>query len=67
MKQMKFVLYFMFMLILLYSLALGQPKLAIPEAEFDFGYVPQNSTISHIFWLYSTGTDSLKIINVRPG
>ena len=51
----------------LFNVSLAQPKLAIPEPEFDFGYVPQHSTISHVFWLHSTGTDSLIIIDVRPG
>jgi hypothetical protein len=53
------------------TLAFGQapsgPQMTIKEKAFDFGYVPQNSEISHVFWLYSTGTDSLKIINVKPG
>lgn len=49
------------------NIAFSQPKLTIPEAEFDFGYVPQHSKISHIFWLHSTGTDSLLIDKVRPG
>ena len=49
------------------TVAIAQPKLTIPEAEFDFGYVPQHASISHVFWLHSTGTDSLKIVNVRPG
>ncbi|MDZ4723343.1 MAG: DUF1573 domain-containing protein [candidate division Zixibacteria bacterium] len=43
------------------------PKLTMPETEFDFGYVPQNSKISHVFWLHSTGDDSLKITKVMPG
>jgi hypothetical protein len=43
------------------------PQLTIPETEFDFGFVPQNAKISHIFWLYSTGTDTLKILQVSPG
>ncbi len=41
--------------------------MTIPKAEFDFGFVPQNSTISHVFWLHSNGDDSLKIIKVVPG
>ncbi|MEW5924508.1 MAG: hypothetical protein AB1746_11025 [Candidatus Zixiibacteriota bacterium] len=53
--------------ILFSDISNAQPKLTIPEAEFDFGFVPQNSQISHVFWLFSTGTDSLKIVNVRPG
>jgi len=47
--------------------ALGAPRMTIPKAEFDFGFVPQNSTISHVFWLHSNGDDSLKIIKVVPG
>ena len=43
------------------------PQLTIPETEFDFGYVPQNAKISHDFWLYSKGTDTLKILQVNPG
>lgn len=54
-------------LILSAGAVLAEPQLTIPESLFDFGLVPQNSTISHIFWLHSTGTDSLKIANVRPG
>ena len=45
----------------------GAPRLTLPESEFDFGYVPQNSTISHVFWLMSDGDDSLKILKVVPG
>ncbi len=43
------------------------PLLKLPEAEFDFGYVPQGSKVTHVFWLYSVGTDTLKIIRVNPG
>ena len=43
------------------------PQMSLREDSFDFGYVPQNSKISHIFWLKSVGTDSLKILKVVPG
>ena len=43
------------------------PRMEMSEAEFDFGYVPQNSEISHVFWLYNRGDDSLKIEKVVPG
>ncbi len=43
------------------------PKLEIAAPEFDFGYVPQNSKISHKFTLHSAGDDSLRIIKVIPG
>ncbi|SYZ73480.1 exported hypothetical protein [Candidatus Zixiibacteriota bacterium] len=50
-----------------FAVASAEPKLTIPETVFDFGFAPQNAKISHIFWLHSTGTDSLKIIKVSPG
>ena len=37
------------------------------EKEFDFGYAPQSSSISHAFWIYSVGDDTLKILKVTPG
>lgn len=52
---------------LMAGMALAAPRLTIPEGEFDFGFVPQNSEIAHVFWLHSTGEDSLKIVQVTPG
>ena len=52
---------------LLASQAFAAPRLTIPEAEFDFGFVPQNSSISRVFWLHSNGDDSLRIVNINPG
>jgi hypothetical protein len=43
------------------------PRLVQEETTFNFGYVPQNSKISHVFWLYSKGDDSLQILKVVPG
>lgn len=45
----------------------AQARMVIPESTFDFGFVPQHSKISHDFWLHSAGTDTLKILKVRPG
>jgi hypothetical protein len=42
-------------------------KMELLETDFDFGYAPQNSKVSHIFWLKNIGEDSLEIINVKPG
>lgn len=42
-------------------------KMELLETDFDFGYVPQDSKVSHIFWLKNIGEDSLEIINVKPG
>ena len=57
----------MVLALLLSASVMGAPRLTIPEANFDFGYCPQNSKISHDFWLKSTGDDSLKILKVTPG
>ncbi len=54
------------MLVLVGS-AWADPALTIPNSIFDFGQVPQNSKVSCTFWLYSTGTDTLKITDVKPG
>lgn len=54
-------------LALLAGAALGGPNLTIPDSAFDFGYVPQNSRVSHNFWLYSTGDSVLQITKVVPG
>ncbi|MEW6051385.1 MAG: DUF1573 domain-containing protein [Candidatus Zixiibacteriota bacterium] len=45
----------------------GGPKLTIPGDHFDFGFVPQNCKVSHIFWLHSTGDDTVRIASVIPG
>ncbi len=42
-------------------------KMELSETDFDFGYAPQNSKVSHIFWLKNIGEDSLEIINIKPG
>jgi len=43
------------------------PRLSFRDTLFEFGYAPQNSTVSHTFWLYSTGTDTVEIHHVVPG
>ncbi len=52
---------------LLVTRASAAPRLTIPEEMFDFGSVPQNSKVAHVFWLHSTGDDTLKIVRVNPG
>jgi hypothetical protein len=43
------------------------PKVYFSETSWDFGKIPLNSGMSHIYWLKNVGTDTLKILNVRPG
>jgi hypothetical protein len=37
------------------------------DSLFNFGYAPQQSHISHVFWLHNGYDDSLRIISVSPG
>jgi hypothetical protein len=67
MKRMNLVFCAVGLTLLWAAAALSAPKLTMPETVFDFGYMPQNSTVSHVFWMYSTGDDTLKIINVKTG
>ncbi len=52
---------------LLSAIAFAVPKMSISEDSFDFGYIPQTAKVSHTFWIYSVGDDSLKILKVKPG
>lgn len=45
----------------------AEANLTLPVNNFDFGFAPQNASLSHPFWLYSSGQDTLKITNVKPG
>jgi len=67
MNQYKRILSALATLGLVASSVLAEPNLTIPESFFDFGFAPQNCELSHIFWLKSTGTDTLVIEKVVPG
>lgn len=45
----------------------AEPKMIIPEMRWDFGHVPQQSVLTHDYWIKNIGTDTLKIIRVKPG
>lgn len=67
MNQYKIALFFLVTIALTAGTAMSQAKLTVPEAKFNFGFVPQRTNVSHVFWLYSTGVDTLKIDEIRPG
>ncbi len=54
-------------ILLMAAVVSAAPHLTIKNAAFDFGFVPQHSKVSHVFWLHSDGTDTLKITRVQPG
>ena len=67
MKKTVLLLGVILLIIIISTNLMAAPRLTIPESIFKFGYVPQNSKVSHIFWLHSSGEDSLKILKVIPG
>ena len=47
--------------------ACGQPRFEIAANRFNFGMVPQNSTIANYFWFKSTGLDTVRISQIKTG
>jgi hypothetical protein len=45
----------------------GKPRIRVPETSFDYGFVPQGAKISHVYWLFNDGGDTLLIRDVKPG
>jgi hypothetical protein len=45
----------------------GPPRISFSEVTWDFGITPNNSRISHVFWIKNIGGDTLRIIKVEPG
>lgn len=48
------------------SSAFADAKLEVSETTFDFGIIPQVCKVSHSYVMRSTGTDSLRILSVKP-
>jgi len=55
------------LILMLASAGRAVPRLTLPETVFNFGFCPQNSDVSHKFWLISTGDQPVKILKVTPG
>lgn len=79
-KSVSVLVFFLFLLILSNpSLVLGAkqpetpqtsyegPKAHFSETTWDFGRIPSSSVVSHSYWIKNLGTDTLKIMKVRPG
>lgn len=47
--------------------AFAGAKLDISSTTFDFGIIPQVGKVSHTYYMKSTGTDSLRILGIKPG
>lgn len=46
---------------------LSKARLFLPSTRWDFGYVPEGSSVSHIFKVKNIGEDTLIIVKIRPG
>lgn len=55
------------MLSLVPAVSFGAPGVAIKNDTFNFGKVLQNTTLTHAYWIKSTGNDTLRITEVVPG
>lgn len=53
--------------IMLAASIMADPAIQIPDATFNFGRVAQNAKVGHLFWIKSTGNDTLRITKVVPG
>jgi hypothetical protein len=49
------------------SMAFADPQILVPEQKWDFGYVPQNGILTHDYPIVNIGTDTLRIVKVKPG
>ncbi|MFH0931047.1 MAG: hypothetical protein V1890_03810 [Candidatus Zixiibacteriota bacterium] len=71
MRKNRFLLSALFLIYLLIpvlsEVKAGSPKLNVSEKEWDWGRIPQNSVVSHSFWLKNVGTDTLRSMNVSVG
>jgi len=48
------------------SAAFAGAKLDIASTTFDFGVIPQVGKVSHTYYMKSTGSDSLRILGIKP-
>ncbi|MBU0985024.1 MAG: DUF1573 domain-containing protein [candidate division Zixibacteria bacterium] len=46
---------------------LAGADMMIPDATFNFGKISQHRTLTHHFWIKSTGDDTLRILEIDPG
>lgn len=49
------------------ALAQADAELKLDRADFDFGLVPDNSTLVYRTWLRATGKDTLEISDIKTG
>lgn len=65
-RQSKSILLFLMLFIVGGSVVAG-PRFEVSEFEYDWGKTCQHATVSHRFWIESTGDDTLVITKIAPG
>ena len=50
-----------------YGFAEGSPRAVVRSPSWDFGYLPQKSEVSHLFYLYNTGSAPLSVTKIESG
>ena len=68
MRKERFLLIVVFLIVVFAftqsGLQAGKARLQVSETSWDFGRSPQNTVLSHSFWLKNVGTDTLRGLNV---
>ncbi len=60
-------LFGLYVLVLAQTEKLSKARIFLPDTRWDFGYIPQGGSVSHIFQVKNIGEDTLIIVRVRPG
>ncbi len=53
--------------VLVAGVILAGPKVKVTDDTIDFGKTPNNSIVTHTFWVKSVGDQPLRILTVDPG
>jgi hypothetical protein len=60
-------LFGLYVLVLAQTEKLSKARIFLPDTRWDFGYIPQGGSVSHIFKVRNIGEDTLIIVRVRAG
>ncbi len=67
MSSKKLTILILSIILIVAGQTIAKPELTTKTTQFDFGYAPYNTKISHSFWLYSTGDETVEIKKVITG
>ena len=64
---MRLLLTVLIIFLLLASIAGAKPKLTVFNPNFEFGAIPQSSTVTQYWWFHSTGDETVIIDSIKTG